>query len=398
MSIQEVRPGDLITASSWNLLVEKILELETKVDQLSAAGVGVSPVITQILPLSPPAVWRAGDAIEIHGQNFGYSRGAQHVAFDGVLVTAFKDGSSDTRLLIDIPPLPALSETGQTVTLVVGNGFGSTSQQMFIRPVDIPITGAVIDVFWDSVTPNPITPGVPVFIGYRLRSRAPVTATFTISPQVLAPSGIGTPQVFNSLTQENTSRQIQLSTMEEKPFFVRIPSLPSGITTFELEVEATAGSAVGSDAREFPLNTPIILPDSTIDLTPLNLEAIDPSTALPDPAGGSYDHASQTIQVRQDRSGLMSLRAEFQETGTYVFEVGAIGSLNGWDVELSETPSTVTIEPADFSGGASEAAETAKFFVNPPSSGTASAEIEFRVFRSGSTQGQARRFDLELQS
>lgn len=398
MSIKEVQPGDLITASSWNLMVKKVLELEIKVNELLATGIGVSPVITQILPPSPPAVWRAGGSVEIHGRNFGFSRGAQLVTFDGVLVTAFKDGSSDTLLLIDIPPIPGLPENGKIVTLVVANGFGSTSRQMFILPVDIPITGAVIDVFWESVSPNPITPGVPVFIGYRLRSRAPVTATFTINPQILSPAGIGAPQVFNTLTQENTSRQIQLATMESRSFFVRIPSIPEGVTVFELKVAATAGQAIGSDVRDFPINSLIILPDPTIALTPLNFEAID-STALPDPTGGSYSHADRTIHVRQDRSGIMSLRAEFQNTGIYEFQVISIGPANGWAVGLTETPENITIDAADFSGGATVAAETPKFFVAPPPAGTtSSAQVEFRVFRQDSTQGQSRRFYLELQN
>lgn len=404
MTLPQVKPGELIAAENWNLLVQKVNDLDSAVATLLSTGVGRDPVITQILPLSPPAIWRSGDAIEIRGFNFGYSRGAQQVLFNGVMVTAFKSGSSDTSLLIDIPAIPGMPDSGQDVNLTIANGYGSVSRSMRILPVDIPITGAVIDVNWTSVSPNPITPGVPVFIGYQLRSRAPVTAMFTVTPAVLSPPGITGLGVYNSPTEENTSRQYQLAPLQTRNFLVRIPSIPVGTGSFSLEAEAAAGSALGSDARDFPLNQLIILPDTSIGLTPLQLEAINPNTALPDPAGGSYNPDDRTIRLLRTRVGQMSLRAEFQTAGNYRFQIVPIGLLGGWTIGIvGANPATpalmdITIDAGDFAGGATVVGETSMFSVTPPPApSSAGAVVEFRVFRQGTSQGQIRRFNLALQ-
>ncbi|MBK8814436.1 MAG: IPT/TIG domain-containing protein [Methylococcaceae bacterium] len=398
IQLKQVNPGDLIVAEDWNLLIQTVLDLRQDLDALSSSGIGTSPFVTRILPASPPAIWRAGGPLEIQGRNFGFTRGAQRVTFDGINVTAFKEGTNDTNLFIDIPPIPGLPQGGKNVSVVVANGYGSTTLTMWILPVDIPIIGDVIDVFWNSISPNPLVSGIPIFVGYTLRSRAPSTAFFNINPSILSPGGFSNPQVFNSLTQENVNKQFQLATNESQHFFIRIPSIPATVNDFVLETEVTAGSAVGSHTQSLPVGSLIILPDNSIALTPLNFEAINPSNALPDPTGGSYSHADSTIRIRRDRSGNMHLRVEFQNTGTYVVEVSLIGSGAGWIVGLAETPSHDTIDSGDFSGGATIVPKTAMFFVTPPTSGSTTAKAEFRVFRQGSTEGQSRSFNLVLQT
>ncbi len=397
MALQQVSPGDLITADKWNEVVRNLIDLRTTLDQIMASGFGTSPIIQFILPASPPAFWRVGSAIEIVGANFGVSRGAQTVTFDTFTVTTFKGGTSDTSLRIDIPPL-TVPEEGKDVILVVSNGYGSVSRTMRILPLDIPIAGAVIDVFWRSIQPNPINASTPTFVGYSLRSRAGRLATFTITPSIASPVGISGLRIYRSLTEELPGAQIQLAPLQEQEFFVRIPALPTTITEFTLETEGTAGSAAGSDIRTFPIGSAIIEPDETIALTPLFFEAIRPDNGLPDPAGGSYSHGDATIRVRADRSGIMHLRAEFQQAGSYDVRVVLVGSPAGWVIGLSETPSSIVIDPADFAGGARVASETFNFLVTPPTGTTTGAVAEFQVSRAGSAQGQRRRFNLQVQT
>ena len=388
--LPRVNRGDLITADLINAMIDEIEELKQQL-----GNTGSAPVISLITPSTNLHV---GDALDIRGENFRFTQGAQLVTFDGILVTAYKPGTSDVRLLIDIPNVPNIPEGGKNVELIIANGLGSTSRQLMIRRVEIPLEGDIVDVFWDSVTPNPIAPSVPATINYRVRSRAGQTATFILTPTILTP---GWPQNLEVLIDGvvSNSRQIQVAPMQERAFSVRIPVVPPPManTSFTIRTVATVGTAVGSDTRTFTVGQVVVPPDNTITVSPQSFTAFTPE-GFPDPGSGNYNDATGTINVRAGASGLMELLVEFTQAGTYQYTIDNVGTAPaGWAIALSETSPTTVIEASDFSGGVTKVSRLAKFSLDPAANGaSANGEILFRVARQGSQSSQTRNFRLAL--
>ena len=83
--LQPVRPGDLITAQTFNAMLLKIEELEQRIDDLQQGGGGGSGLaITGRIPATGP--YRIGDTLTLLGRNFQVSLGAARVFLDGVRV------------------------------------------------------------------------------------------------------------------------------------------------------------------------------------------------------------------------------------------------------------------------------------------------------------------------
>jgi len=358
MPLDKVNRGDLITADLINAMID---EIEVLKQQLGSTG--DSPVIALIMPSDDLHV---GDPLDIRGDNFRFTQGAQLVTFDGVLVTAYKPGTTDSRLLINIPNIPNIPEIGRNVDLIVANGFGSTSRALLIQPVEMPLEGDIVDVFWDSVTPNPMVPAQAANINYRVRSRAGQTATFTLTPTILTAGWPANLQIVVDGAISPT-RQVQLAPMQEKTFTVRIPIVPPAFanTAFIIRVVATVGDATGSDTRTFTIGQVVIPPDNTITVSPLNFTAFS-SLGFPDSDGGNYEDATGTIRVRAGASGVMELLVQFTETGTYNYAIENVGTAPAaWTIALSETSPSTQIEGSDFSGGATSVSRMPKIGLTP---------------------------------
>src|SRR5687767_3229371 len=116
--LEKVQKGDLITALTWNSLIDKLNDMNTRLTALEnqdGSG-GTDVVITELIP---GGLLTIGDDLEIRGRNFAYSRGAQRVYFNSTRAVTFREGSSDARLLIEIPDVPEVTEAGTPVALTV---------------------------------------------------------------------------------------------------------------------------------------------------------------------------------------------------------------------------------------------------------------------------------------
>jgi hypothetical protein len=98
--IDIVRPGDVITSDLINRIIGTLNQHDALISAGSTSGSGIT--ITSFVPAPP---FTAGQDIEIHGTNFGFSTGSTAVTFDTTGITSFKLGSSDTSLLIQVPLL-----------------------------------------------------------------------------------------------------------------------------------------------------------------------------------------------------------------------------------------------------------------------------------------------------
>ena len=132
---QQVRPGELITADLINQILAELESLNVRVTRLEAGG-GVVPNIGPpvITGLDPTSV-RVQRPLRILGRNFG-TPSSNVVTIDGVQVRQFKDGSGDTLLIIDVPVILGVPETGKTVTLSVSNPIGFTQTSLVVLPAE----------------------------------------------------------------------------------------------------------------------------------------------------------------------------------------------------------------------------------------------------------------------
>jgi hypothetical protein len=130
LSIPHVRPGDLITSSLFNQVLDELDSLQQKLDQLGAGSATGPLAITTLLPTGPV---RIGDELRIIGTGFGDPL-SNVVTFDGILVNRIKAGSSGTMLIVDVPALQGIPSTGRNVGLFVSNVQGTVSTTVLVLP------------------------------------------------------------------------------------------------------------------------------------------------------------------------------------------------------------------------------------------------------------------------
>jgi hypothetical protein len=295
-----------------------------------------------------------------------------------------------------VPSLSGVPESGRDVTLIVANEFSSDTRTIQVVPVDRPVSGNLVDVLWETVTPNPVLVGQGVRLGYRLRSRVGTNRTFTVNPVVSRAelqSGIEVRDEQNALI---TNHQIQLGSLQEKLFFVQLPVLSGGITTgttFAVTVSAVSGGVTGSDSRTFTVGTAVTPSDPTITLSVANFNAVD-DAGDPVPGDGSYDASTKTIRLRAGRFGRMELGATFEQAGTYNVTLVPSGVTNGWTKNL-DTGSSIVIDESDL--GSEQATRLVRFNLQVLASATPS-QVEVRIQRVGATTDERVGFQLALLS
>jgi hypothetical protein len=142
VNVQKVNPGDLITAASWNLVVDTLVSLQDQIDGLGTVAPPPSesaPVITSTEP-SPVA---AGSTLTIHGQNFGVPAVLNTVTLGGTPLTDFVGTSNDQLLNVVVPgdipgPLP------MSKTLVVTTTGGAADATVDVTAAVVPLIGAIV--------------------------------------------------------------------------------------------------------------------------------------------------------------------------------------------------------------------------------------------------------------
>jgi hypothetical protein len=385
-----VRPGDVITSD----LINRIIGTLNQHDALISAGpiVGTGVTITNFVP-SPP--FQAGQDIEIQGSNFGFSSGSTVLKFDNTPVNAFKLGSNDSSLLINVPFLSGLG-SGRDVFLSISNGTTSAARIVRVNPAQQPQQGNV-DVLWnDAITPNPnpnpILNGQQVVLAYALRSRALLPATFTIGVQCSNAAMQGAAEVLNASQVVILDKRIDLAPNAQVGFFIRFPNVPvPNNSTFTVTVSANAPGVAGSDTRVFTVNQVVAQPDPTITLVFNALTAVDPVTGQPDPSA-TYTAADNTIHLKQGTIGRVNLFATFTQIGTYDVSVATLGSTANWTVTLAGTPAQYIINASDFSGGV--ATKNPEIGIQAQQNASLTGQVRLRLQRQGSTQQRDITFNL----
>ena len=387
----KVQPGDVISSD----LVNNIIDLVNQHDALLAGGTVVGGNAVTITNLVPNPPLQAGQDLQIQGTNFGFSTGSTVLKFDNTQVNAFKLGSNDTSLLINVPFLTGLG-AGKDVVLSLSNGTSTTARIVRINPMQQPQQGNV-DILWnDAITPNPnpnpVANGAAVTIGYVLKSRALLPSTFTIAVQCSNAAMQAAASVLDAGQVAISTKQIDLAPGEQKGFFVRFPNVPvPDNSSFTVTVSATTTGIAGSDTRVFTVNQAVAQPDPTITLAFNAFTAVDPATGNPDTTA-SYTAVDNTVHIKQGMIGRINLVATFTQIGTYDVSVALLSPATNWTVVLAGTPAQYTIQATDFTGGV--ASKNPEIGIQAQAGASSTGQLKFTLQHQGSTQKREITFNL----
>jgi IPT/TIG domain len=386
LSFQNVLPGDLITASEMNQILQALMSLDSRVTALEGSAVSAAGVIISAL-IPPSGTVTVGNVLTVIGSNFGFSAGADRVYIDDTPVNAFNPGSSDTQLIFNIPnSIVDVPQQGRPATLTVSNQTSTAQRTLTLMPAMV-LTGA-IDVVSQGVTPATITAGQNVTFAFLLHSRANLDATCALSATVNVAANQAAwqsnLQIMDSSGNVLQSGQILVPASQSVPFSVGINPVPPGTngTQFTITVNLTAGNITGTSG---PTATQTVgqsasQPDTTISL--------NYSSSLVSPTGSGSVTASQ-IQLPSGSSAKVSLNATFTVAGAYNLTVVQVAPATNWQVQLlaSTTPSPYSITQAQLANPQGSASVTLDFTVQRPN-GATSGQIEFTVQRQGVTQSR----------
>jgi hypothetical protein len=130
LPIPHVKPGDLITSSLFNQVLDELDGLQQQIDALEAVA-GPEPLA--ITSLMPTGAVHIGDELRIVGTGFG-DPATNVVMFDNTAVSQIKAGSTHTMLIVDVPGLQGVPSTGQSVGVFVINAKGMVSTTVTVLP------------------------------------------------------------------------------------------------------------------------------------------------------------------------------------------------------------------------------------------------------------------------
>jgi IPT/TIG domain len=380
--LERVRPGDIISAADWNLLVDSINDAMLRILALESGGVGGSDLaIEQIFP---PGPYRIGDTLQIVGRNFQFFVGATRVFFNATQALTLSSTSTDTQLELTIPTVPGVLESGTTVELTVSNQSQSTTRQIVLRPRLNPLQGTVT-VEWLSASPSTILAGQAATFVYRVRSGANNAATWELTPavQVAANAAAWNAQLRILDMQNNVldPRSIALLPGQQIEVQVQIQTVPAGTngTVFGVSLAANAGTiGANSGLRSFTVGSPVPPSDQTIGLL-----------AVANQSPG-FDAATNTITVPAGQSRALVVRATFTVAGTYAIAPTVVNNAAGWSIGFDEgsTASEVVTTAHIAAAPNGQVSRFLNFSVAASASAADTGQVQIRVQRQGASAAQ----------
>lgn len=398
--LNQVQPGDVITADMWNLVVDTI-------NELLQSGQGAGIKVEATLPTGDTdEPIRVGSLLQITGRNFGYSIGQSSVAFEWpagkVVVQREKmlTGSSDERLLLVVPPIPGLTETGRTMTLRVDNGLANDVRTVFVMPIVIPLQGDVFVNWRADVTPNPnpnpLQPTLEANFGYRVQTAANLPAVFDLNAEIVNATVTVPQSLIASIEFRGdggnviSDKRLEMGKNETRNIFVRIPQLPANFAnqSFSLRVSASSGSVSNNDARSFTVGTPVPPTDPNIEVQQTGSLVLDTATGgvETNPLNGTLDGA--TIKLKPAKQMIVMFNVKLSQPGNYDLTIqpkpGA--TLTGWTLELINTLSTISGDTF------------AQIGVKPIAGAVQNGALIFRIKRQGATADWFKEFGVQLLS
>jgi hypothetical protein len=249
--------------------------------------------------------------------------GAHRVYFNSTRATLFSSDSGDSRLVLEVPDVPGVTEAGTQVLLTAGNLTSVDTEEITVRPevleqegnIGVLYTGATVD----DAPATEIPAGSAVRFHYNLEADTYLPATVLLTPTgTIDESSIDDLlEVLDSTGSLLPSRQIDLDPGERTTFsiLVEVPAGTAGdVLTLEVAAQAS-GVPTDTDSREFTINEQLTPTDPAVIAFRVN--QANPPAAI----------SGNTIQVEAGQTVHIQLQGEFtgpeegEEDHDYTFSV-----------------------------------------------------------------------------
>lgn len=397
--ISKVRVGEVITAETYNTLVDAVNALL----QSNQGNNGIN--IAAMVPAGTAnEAIRSGTFLQIVGQHFGYSLGTTRVFFDSpqgnVVVNRAQmlAGSADDRLLFVVPAMNFLPQAGAAMTLRVNNGLTEDARSVWVLPVSLALQGDMFVTWRNDVTPNPkpnpIAPDAAAEFAFQLETGINMPATFDLKAEILdapALSGLASSIVFlNADESAIANNRLEMGKQEKRNILARIPKLPvnSGGQSFKLRITAASGAVVGTETRVLTVNTPVEEHDKDIKPKETGRVVLDAAGNV-DNTGGSLE--GNLINLKPERQMVVSLNVELAVVGTFdlTFSHKVGTTLNNWSPEIVATGNPIVTT-------ASNQIKPVQIGVTAAANSTLSGTVVLRIQRRGALLNQIKEYDVQL--
>lgn len=341
----------------------------------------------EIQAVFPSGPLHEGDAIEIRGHDFGFSQGFARVFFDDIRVDPLP-GSTDSKLLVTVPPALEVGEEGLQVTLKVDNGTDSDTVRVTVVLRDVPPAGQ-LDVDWISVDPPGIDANGPADFTYQVTSRLSRTADIALTAEV-DPPALRPGLELRNAAGDRIDEMARMAPDEARDLLVHLDDV--GDATITLTVTARVGDIAKADVREFEPGQPPEQPDGHITVQ-INSFEVQNST---DPADGTFDAATATISLRANRIGMLTITGTFEEEGRFDRTLAVAGGATGWQADFDlAVPDPIVVDQGDLEPDG-RSTRSLDFSVLPQVGASASGTVALTVQKQGSTRKQTKLFNLRL--
>jgi hypothetical protein len=381
IEIPTVHPGELIRAELVKDIADVLRDLDTRVSALEALpGGGPSPASgdVRVDTFEPPAP-KIGDTMTIEGAHFDFTFGGARVTFAGTPITSFLAGSTDEKLIFEVPAIPSVPPAGRQLVMRVENFDTHVDRTVTIFPR--PGLHEDVDVAYVATTPATPVAGQPAFVHLTLTSRGSFDATVTVTPSVS--TGWSGLQVLTALSppQVVADRQILLPALATKDVYIQIP-IPGAVpqdTPFTLTVDAQGQGATGSLLKGFTVGQAAPVEDSHIKL---EVQGIEGGTLI-----------GSTISIASGGTAEFTLSALFDLSTSYTVTASFVGAASGWSLDAPTTFS-FTINDADRNLPGGWAGRAVFAVINAGTSGSPPPQLKIAALRQGQTVGRERTFQL----
>lgn len=395
--IVNVQPGDLIKSDLINQILSDMADLGARVLQLEGQQ-STDASAVKILAVLPSDNLTVGQEVVIEGKNFEFSIGGASVSFGNKSVFAFKTGSRDSRLIVDVPQIDGLPPEGKQLPLSVSNSASSDVHMVTVSPSQVPLYGNVL-VVPGTIDPNPPVSGQDVLLPITVTSAASAPATFSIGVLIAGPGEVPSASAYDYLVSvlnadktPVSNRQVSLAPNASKQLLVNIKKLPF-TADFSLIVKATAAGVQGdTGVKRYAIGTA----DTNDDFLTLETPSYTPANVV--------SNGSAALKANANLRASMTLKLSDKAISAGLTQATcnvalSLTSGSGWTVLLLDPPppagSTQQASVVELKKDVPLALSIAVLAKPNPSQ---SASLELTITRSGQTGGSAKKvvFGLTL--
>jgi hypothetical protein len=268
----------------------------------------------------PAGLLTVGQRIEVRGRNFGFSTGDCRATFAGVNANP-RAGSTDTKLLLDIPPGLAVDPQGSEVTLLVTADSGSDSVPLTVgHPVQQPV--GELHVSWVLVDPARLVAGDPARVRYSVLSA--VTPAVDVELTLDGTPGVVQDAVMLDENGDPITAPVHFETDESVIVDVAVAAVPK--RGFTLSLRAQAGDIDDDDIRSFKPDETIPPADPAITFLTGDLD-VQPA--------GSGELDGSTVRLDEGGIGELEVVARITAAGDYEVLLERKGT-SGWNAVLTD--------------------------------------------------------------